>query len=450
MGSPDTVLAFLDADVILGTVREIAPDDKTSWDHIIDFDVAEVQKALGGDEAGEPMFVEVDVLYVGQSRKEDGSENIGYSEKTVRETAGLLPGTIAYLGHQDPKKRDFEYRVPVGKYVAGRVVTKDVPNVGRVPVAVGKCYVSAAAKTFRTHVKEQLAGPVSIHGTAAFKAEHGRRTNQTVGMRRLKSVDFCNPGTPGMKEAGVTAVVREIANSSGSEPEGAPKMPDAVKFSSVSEMQAAYPDLCKFLIQQEVSSYEKTVSEMRDRAETAEGKVETLEGEVEEQKKRADDAEKAHKEATERADKAEGIVKEQAAKVRVAAVEKALAEKIDSRIAAAKEGESGTQEAGVLEMARKQFGVSEDHIVADDDDDNTLSLKKAEAAFDTQVGSVREMAKSMGFQFSDAPIKDVSEIAGGGTTSTGNPKRTSGEDRFKSLLPAYKRQSDGWKSGDDK
>lgn len=404
-----TPLAEIEANIVRdlweGQVREIAADESSTWAHTVPFDVKEIQSAVGGEK---PMFAEVVVLHEGYSKKSDGSKNIGYSRKTVDDLAKMLPGTQAYLGHQREEDAEYEYRHPVGKYVASRVEERDIKDVGRVACAVAKLYVSAAAKDFRTHLHEGLAGPVSLSGTALFKALNGQRTNETIGMRRLKSVDFCNPGTSGVSGAGVTGLVQEIASATAP---GAPAMADNVlPRLTRADLLREFPEIIRSIVADETSTYEKTVKEITARAEGAESKATILTGEKTALETKVTDLTKAHTEATKRAETAEGKVSEMTAAVRLAGVKDAFVKTVDERIKKAKD-EKNVAEASVLEIARGRLVLGKDVLKDNDDEKQTLSLVAAGAKFDTTVAEVREMAKAFG-----APqVRSVGDL-GGGTT----------------------------------
>lgn len=404
--APIEISANIVRDLWAGQVREIAADDATVWPFTIPFDVKEIQKALGGGDTEKPMFAEVLVLHEGHSRKSDGSKNIHYARKTVEDLAKMLPNTLAYLGHQRDGDVEYEYRVPVGKYVAAKVEERDIKDVGRVACAIGKVYVSSAARDFRTHLREGLAGPVSISGTALFKAQNGQRTNDTLGMSRLKSVDFCNPGTPGVANAGVTGLVQEIAPTVPAA--GAAPMADALPRLTRTDLLREFPEVIKAIVDDETKAYEKTVKEITARAEKAESSVSTLTTEKKTAEDKVTEMTKAHKEASERATKAEGKVSEMEAAVRLGVVEKAFVKTVDERIKKAK-AEKNTAEASVLEIARGRLALDKSVLAANDDEKQTLSLVAAGAKFDSVVSEVREMAKAFG-----APqTRKVEEIGGG-------------------------------------
>lgn len=429
----DQILAHIDHDVFIGQVREIGADEG-EWDHKIAFDVKEVQKGLkaAGEDAPEPMFVEVLVLHEGHSVKTDGTENIGYAARTVHDVAKLLPGAIGYLGHPQPGTEEWKYRTPVARYVASRVERRDVPNVGTVPCAVGKAYISAAAKELRTHIREGMAGPVSLNGTAFFKAVRGRRTNETVGMKQLKSVDFCNPGTAGIPAAGITGVVREIAGEGGDPTQGDKSMGVETNptIRSKADLLREYPEFCQAVINDETASLNSTLEEVREQKAKADETVATLQGEKETLEAKVEEMTKAHTEATERAEKSEKTVREMQNAVALGKVKDALQKKISERIEAAKSGENAKAEVAVLEMARDDFALDATVLAEKDDENLTLSLKAAESAFDGKVSEVRKFAEKFGTPGS----ADVKETATGGTVTTKN--KGEGGLKYEDLLPA--------------
>lgn len=429
----DRIEALLDHDpfFVEGSVKEIAADGG-QWDHKIEFNVSEIQKGLAASGAPEadakPMFVEVLVIHEGHSKNKDGSKNVGYGAETIKDIARLLPGTIGYLGHQEPSKQDFEYRTPAAKYVASRIERRDVKDVGNVPCVIGKAYVSAAARDFRTHLREGMAGPVSISGTALFRANHGVRTNETVGMSRLRSVDFCNPGTPGIAGAGVVGVVREIAGNK--PPTGSPPMADRL---SRKQLQVEYADEIDLIVKDETAAYEKTIGEVRETAGKSEARAVAAEKERDGLKTQVSDLTKARDEQKTRADKAEGEVREMRSAVRLAAVKDALSKDIDGRIETAKKGKDAATEVPVLEMARKRVSdLPASVLVENDDKDNTLSVKAAGVKFDAAVAEVREMAKAFG----GPKPGTVSEMAGKGKRTEDHPEADDTAAEKARLLPS--------------
>lgn len=234
-------------------------------------------------------------------------------------------------------------------------------------------------------------------------------------------------------------MVREIAST---DAPGARKNMDTPVISSVAQLQSQYPDLCKMLVTQETQAVEKTVREISERATTAEGKVKTLEAQVTEITKAKTTAETAHAEAKTAREKAEAEVKEMRTSIRLSRVKDALAKKIDERIDTAKKGDDKGKakvEAAVLEMAKKQHKVDPSVLHAGDDEKDTISIGNAERAFDATIGTVREMATSLGFTPGSGASRDVREITAGGTTSNDNPDRGGSTDkRMRELSPAYR------------
>lgn len=130
-----------------------------------------------------------------------------YSRQAVKTTAKMAPGILGYLGHQRAQDRETEYRLPQMKILKSWTTEEVIQGEKRL-VAKAKAFVSKRAEDLRVHIREGMAGPVSLDGRARLTVSDGRTV--VKDMVGLKCVDFCNPGTEGVKGAGVDAVVTEI------------------------------------------------------------------------------------------------------------------------------------------------------------------------------------------------------------------------------------------------
>lgn len=410
----DAILCQISGDipVAVGQVREIAKGDGV-WEHSLD--VARITE-IGGEGDDDGMWVEVLVCYEGYSEKSDGTENVHYSRATIQEMARMVPGVNGYKGHPDPSKKEFEYREPVCQYVAARTELKDIDNEQRLAL-YGKAFISRAdtAKSLRIHLREGLAGPVSIHGKALFAKHNGVRSNRTVGMHSLQSIDFCNPGTPGLKAAGVTAVVTEIQTVATRDEETA-----EMSIKSKSDLRAEYGDLVDLIVREsvdaETASLNATVSEMREKVETAEARATEAEKARDAAVAQVTEMQAARDSAVERAEAAEGTVREMKTEVRLSAVRSAFDATLDARA----KGSTGVV-AKVLEMARSKFTVTAEMLV-EDDADNAKTLEAVGVKFDAHVGQVTEMARALGIETEVAPTKEIKT-----TVTEENPKGTKTE-----------------------
>ncbi len=152
-------------------------------------DVSEIAK-----DDPDPFFVEMTIMREGKGTGKPTPKN--YLASAVDDCARLAPGLQAYLGHQDPKLRGREYRIPQAKIIASKTEMQTDPASGRkIKAARAKAYVSRASQDLRTHIREGMAGPVSIDGRAVLKTR-GDQVD-VPKMLHLRAIDFCNPGTEG-------------------------------------------------------------------------------------------------------------------------------------------------------------------------------------------------------------------------------------------------------------
>lgn len=169
-----------------------------------------ISEMTDGDD--DPFFVNLVIAREGLGRGKPRPKF--YTSKAIEDVGRLLPGVQGYLGHQRPGDRDFEYRPPQLKIVKSRVDTERDPRTGKaIRVARAKGYVSRRSADLRTHIREKMAGPISLQGRAVLVTK-GDRTEVTE-MLSLRCVDFCNPGTEGIAGAGVEDVVSEMEQSDG-------------------------------------------------------------------------------------------------------------------------------------------------------------------------------------------------------------------------------------------
>lgn len=206
-------------------------------------------------------------------------------------------------------------------------------------------------------------------------------------------------------------------------------MSDPIVIRSKADLLREYPEFCQALVNDETASLNTTLTEVREQKTTAEAAVETLTGEKTALEAKVTEMTTAHEEATKRAVASEKTVTEMQGAVALSKVQKALDGKIDERITAAKSGENAKTEVPVLEMAKADLTLDASVLAEKDDDNLTLSLAAAEAAFDGKVSEVRKFAEKFG-----TPTKDVTETATGGTVST-EGKGGKGH-KYEDLLPA--------------
>lgn len=407
-----SVLCQIRGDVHIGRVREISADEG-QWEFSRS-DVREIEERVRGEEG---VFVEVLIIHEGSSRKSDGSESIHYSRTTVREMAQLVPGTNAYLGHPDPSKREFEYRTPQAQYISARTELIDVEGE-QVLALYGRAFISKApsSEDLRIHLREGLAGPVSINGQALFMRANGVRTNKTVGMHSLESVDFVNPRTQGVKAAGVVGIVTEIQSAATGHEE-----PSTMSISSKDGLRKEYGDLVDAIVADALSEKEAAhkarVTEMADEAESLKATISERDEKITSLTAEIGQVKEAKKAVEAERDSAVARVTEMRTATAVAAAKDAFEAKFAERAAAAK----GTNLGKVLETARAAFKVEASMIVAEDED-GSKTLEAVTQAFDSAVGRATEMAKSLGINVEDpetaaAPVKEIQTVV-----STENPK----------------------------
>tara|TARA_R110002096_G_scaffold388802_2_gene583122 strand:+ start:4862 stop:6121 length:1260 start_codon:yes stop_codon:yes gene_type:complete len=263
-----------------------------SWDgaavvSLADAEVAEITK---GDE--KPFHVEFVALYEGMS----SNERI-YSKDAVKSCVDAMIGVNMYKGHIEPGSQSWKYREPVGRIVSAKTETIQIDGKS-VLAAKGKAYITESDPKLRADIKRRMAGNVSILGNARMVREYGQSHKTVTKMHKpLKSVDFCNPGTGGLSQAGVTAVVSEMEART-SDPETQTKerkdtnMAKLTKPELLKEYQSEITDLVGEQIGEQVSEMAAASKELAQQKVDFKDQKDTLTAEVAEMKTKLDGSEK--------------------------------------------------------------------------------------------------------------------------------------------------------------
>jgi len=252
-------------------VLEIFDVEDTTWesDRMWSLEDTEIAEMVKGDP--DPFFILMDAARTGISKNMKN-----YTEKSIYNVAELVIGKQMYLGHQRPEDRAYEYRIPQGRVVESRV-DKIIDNDGQeVYVTKAKAYVSREAKTLRTNIREKMAGPVSIDGVAVLEMNGDENIPDVVEITKLRSVDFCNPGTEGIKEAGVKAIVSEMDSSDGEE-----QMKKLTKSELLSQYEGEIREIASEKVDEVKKEYDTEIQEMKKELSVKDLKIKELEKQVE-------------------------------------------------------------------------------------------------------------------------------------------------------------------------
>ena len=212
MSNEDSEQQQLDFKLESAVVSECTDDASWSGDDVVRLDEAEVAEMTKTDAA--PFHVEFVALYEGLS-----NNNRKYSKEAIETCVDAMIGVNMYKGHIEPGTSGWKYREPVGRIVAAKVGKINIDGKETL-AAKGRAYITEADPKLRDDIKRKMAGNVSILGNARLVRQYGDSHKTVTKMHKpLKSVDFCNPGSGGLSQAGVTAVVSEMdAKVSDSEP----------------------------------------------------------------------------------------------------------------------------------------------------------------------------------------------------------------------------------------
>ena len=188
------------------TIAEIAKDDK-GWDgdDVSRIEDRVIKEMIEGDK--DPFFVEFIALH--ETLSENKNE---YTEDSVKSCVEAMLGVNMYKGHEQPGTEDWKYREPVGQVIASKLTTIEVGGK-RVLAAKGKAYITEADPKLRSDIRKKMAGPVSVLGNAKTVRDLQTGIKKVTKINSLKSIDFCNPGTGGIKTCGVTAIVKEMSSA---------------------------------------------------------------------------------------------------------------------------------------------------------------------------------------------------------------------------------------------
>lgn len=184
-------------------ISECTEDSAWDGDDVQRLDEAEVAEMSKCDE--KPFHVEFVALYEGLSNNKRH-----YSKEAVETCVDAMVGVNMYKGHIEPGTSSWKYREPVGRVVAAKLDKVNIDGK-EVLAAKGKAYITEADPKLRDDIKRKMAGNVSILGNARLVRQFGDSHKTVTKMHKpLKSVDFCNPGSGGLSQAGVIAVVSEM------------------------------------------------------------------------------------------------------------------------------------------------------------------------------------------------------------------------------------------------
>ena len=379
-------------------VTEVGSDPRgSSWDgpgvyRLPGMDIAEMTR---GDD--DPFFVELLVLKEGVGTGRPAPKR--YSSEAVESCAQVLPGVMGYLGHQKPGERDFEYRAPQARILMSRVENVSAPDGQVVKVARAKGYVSRRAVDLRAHLREGLAGPVSIDGRAILEKQGDEIV--VTEITGLRSVDFCNPGTEGVQGAGVLAVVSEMDGPEGNSNHREGDMPENARLTR-EQLLAEYGADIREMVREAVENQRKPLDE----------KVRTVEEALVGKDKEIERL------------KADGLAREkEIGEMRSALVEAngALATRdLQDHLAgllASREDLSDT----VREMVTRRVDLR----VLDADPDLSKSKAAVQSAVDGALAEIEEIAEMTGGTLAK---RDESGSMGARTGASGNPPRRSVRD----------------------
>lgn len=260
-------------------------DDVESLDEDV---IAEMQK---DDE--KPFHVEFVALYEGMSNNQRV-----YSKDAVKSCVDAMVGVNMYKGHIEPGSQSWKYRDPVGKVVSAKLAKVKIDGK-EVLAAKGRAYITDADPKLRSDIKKKMAGNVSILGNARMVRQYGEKHKTVTRLHKpLKSVDFCNPGTGGLSQAGVTAVVSEMDAKEG-ETQTEPQDHEVTEMSkklTKDELLAEYGTEVTELVGEQIGEQVKAnATAKRELAEEKEKFVDekkALEGEVAEMKTKVEASEK--------------------------------------------------------------------------------------------------------------------------------------------------------------
>jgi len=258
-------------------------------DKVVSLEDAEIAEITKDDE--KPFYVEFVGLYEGMSN----NERI-YSKEAVKSCVDAMIGVNMYKGHIEPGSQSWKYREPVGRIVSAKLETIKVDGKS-VLAAKGKAYITESEPKLRSDIKKKMAGNVSILGNARMVREYGQ-SHKTVTMmhKPLSSVDFCNPGTGGLSQAGVTAVVSEMdARTSEQETQKdhkETKMGKLTKPELLKEYKSEITELVGEQIGEQISEIASAKKEIAQHKEDFKAEKETLVAEVSEMKSKNAELEK--------------------------------------------------------------------------------------------------------------------------------------------------------------
>ena len=340
-------------------------------------DVAEM---IGDDP--DPFFVDLTILREGPASGTPCQKF--YERGAVRDAVKLAPGLIGYLGHQQPGRRDWEYRTPQSRIIKSWLAkTED----GRM-AARARAYVSRRSQDLRTHIQEKMAGPVSIDGRARLvKNKDGVRVKE---MLSLRCVDWCNPGTEGSKGSGVDAVVKEMDNDARTRSKDVSEKRltkgELGEMAEVREMIREEREAAEAPLKEQVGTLEARVSEMEAAASAKDVEIEDL-------KKKLEESEEAVREMRTEADRLE-------AEGRARDLEKYRDERIKGL-------EEVTDE--VREMVAGRVDVE---VLEDDDAEMTASKKAVDEAVEREFGEIKRVAEMFGGSLAGKPSQGGQKPAG--------------------------------------
>lgn len=192
----------------------------------------------------DPMFVNIEVIRTGVSK----TNRRLYDGPVVNQVAGMIPGTLGYLGHPDPNKTSFEFREPQNVFVGSKVEELQ----GGAIRAIGKAYIFKSSP-LREWLPKSIAGgtplTVSINGVGDVMRDSINNLIHVKTISTLDSIDWANPGTEGVGTAQAINIVKEMKDEGGNNmSEPIIKTPEIIRSITIAEMKAYNEDAINNLI----------------------------------------------------------------------------------------------------------------------------------------------------------------------------------------------------------
>jgi hypothetical protein len=192
-------------------IQEISSIVQTTVDVKIDESI-DVKRLTKGDD--DPIYANVEVIRTGVV----SGNRRRYDDNCVRGLAEMIIGTQGFLGHPDPEKTSFEFRIPQCVFVGKEIEPLPDSSGSRL---IAKAYIYPDSPLRKWVPISLITGKpltVSINGVADLYYNDMENVIDVLQFVKLDSIDWANTGTEGIGSSQALSIVNEMLGGENMDP----------------------------------------------------------------------------------------------------------------------------------------------------------------------------------------------------------------------------------------